>query len=98
MPFLIQSSKDMYMRIIGVEKKNEGREKAEDKQKEEETKSNTFMPMNMMGLPHQLTYNNGPQNTNFNTMPSGGGPTGFSGFGGGGQQQPNQGNKLPFIG
>jgi hypothetical protein len=96
MPFLIQSSKDMYMRIIGVEKKNEGREKAEDKQKEEDTKSNTFMPMNMMGLPHQLTYNNQNDN-NFNTMPSGGGPSGFSGFGGGGQH-PNQGNKLPFIG
>lgn len=100
MPFFIQSSKDMYMRIMGVERKNEEREKQEDKQKEEETKSNTFMPMNMMGLPNALTYG-GPQNTSQNTFSTTSNIGGFSGFGGSTNQgngfAGNQTKKFPFI-
>lgn len=104
MPYFIQSSKDMYMRIMGVEKKNEEREKQEDKQKEEDTKVNSFMPMNLSGMPYALPTSQPQVHNTFSTVPNygGGNAGGFSGFGANMNVNPNQTNngpgKLPFIG
>jgi len=51
-PYLIQVTKECYMRITGVEKKNESREKKEKKDKEEEDNSvhQNFMMNSMLQI------------------------------------------------
>jgi len=67
MPYLIQNMRDLHIRVKGLEKKNDDRDKKDEKQKEEDTTVNPFMGIGATLNQPQLTVGSGFGNQNYNT-------------------------------